>query len=302
MQHLKAILAIVLLAMAGNAAAAPVNSGHVQVELVPAAAQVAPGGTIYVALHQKIAKGWHTYWRNPGDAGDPPKLGWTLPAGWRAGEIVWPAPHRLPVGPLMDYGYEGEVYLPVPISVPAGAPVGRPAHLQAAVSLLVCKDVCIPEDATLGLDLDVSRAAGGASSAAVQAALQAAPKPGVAAAWALKGGKLSLAATGAALKAGPRSDAYFYPYSSTVIAHAKPQLIDRGPEGLTLAIEPGYAFQKGPRPTTLDGALVVDGHAYEIAARARVSPPPPPSARAAAAGGPRPPAPAGGGPDLAAIS
>ena len=292
MKHLKAILAAVFLATAGGAAAAPVNSGHVLLDLVPSASQVAPGGTVYVALHQKIAKGWHTYWRNPGDAGDPPKLGWTLPSGWRSGDIVWPAPRRLPVGPLMDYGYEGEVYLPVAITAPANAPATRPATLKAAVSLLVCKDVCVPEDATLSLDLDVSRAAGGSSSAAVQAALSAAPRAGVlTTAWALKGGKLQLAATGSALKAGPRSDAYFYPYSSTVIAHPKPQLIDRGPQGLTLAIEPGYAFTKGPRPVTLDGALVVDGRAFEVSARQGPLPAgaaglgPPPAAAQGAGGG-----------------
>ena len=76
--HLKIILAAVLICLAGGAQAA-VNSGHVQLELVPAASSVAPGATVYVALHQKIMPGWHTYWRNPGDAGEPPTMAWTLP-------------------------------------------------------------------------------------------------------------------------------------------------------------------------------------------------------------------------------
>src|SRR6516164_4280896 len=121
MKHISIWLVALTLLVAPQARAAPTNAGHVQLELAPAAASIAPGQTLYVALHEKIRPGWHTYGRNPGDAGEPPKLGWTLPAGWRAGDIVWPAPKRLPVGPLMDYGYEGEVFLPVPITAPAGA-------------------------------------------------------------------------------------------------------------------------------------------------------------------------------------
>ena len=102
MNHIRAFLLFVLLSVAGSARAATVDAGHVQLELRPAAAAIAPGGTLYVALHQKIRPGWHTYWRNPGDAGEPPKLAWTLPPGWTAGDIVWPAPKRLPVGTQMS--------------------------------------------------------------------------------------------------------------------------------------------------------------------------------------------------------
>ena len=62
---------------------------------------------------------WHTYWKNPGDSGLATSLSWTLPAGFAAGEIVWPTPQQLPVGPLMNFGYEGTLLLPVPVTVPA---------------------------------------------------------------------------------------------------------------------------------------------------------------------------------------
>ena len=276
--HLKIILAAVLICLAGGAQAA-VNSGHVQLELVPAASSVAPGATVYVALHQKIMPGWHTYWRNPGDAGEPPTMAWTLPGGWKAGSFVWPAPRRLPVGPLMDYGYEGEVYLPVPITAPVTARPGASVLLKAAVSLLVCKDICVPEDAVLQLDLPVAAAAAdGSSNAAIAAALATVPKPaGLDATMAVKDGKLIIAVTGPALKGVTPSDVYFYPYDSTVIDHAKPQAAERGPDGLTLALAPGYAFKKGPAPQAISGALVVDGHGYEITAK--------PGALAASAGG-----------------
>ena len=277
--HLKVILLAVLVCLAGGAQAAPVNSGHVQLELVPGAASVAPGATVYVALHQKIVSGWHTYWRNPGDAGEPPTMAWTLPPGWSAGGFVWPAPRRLPVGPLMDYGYEGEVYLPVAITAPMTARPGASVPLKAAVSLLVCKDICVPEDAVLQLALPVADAsAGGASNAAVATALASAPKPaGLDAAMAVKDGKLLIAVTGPTLKGVTPREVYFYPYDSTVIDHAKPQAIERGPDGLTLALAPGYAFKKGPAPQAISGALAVDGRAYEITAK--------PGALAASAGG-----------------
>jgi DsbC/DsbD-like thiol-disulfide interchange protein len=131
--------------MLAPAVAAPVNSGHIEAELVSQENGAVPGSTVIVALRQKIADGWHTYWRNPGDSGEATKIGWTLPTGWKAGEIQWPAPHNLPIGPLMNYGYEGEVLLPVAIEVPANAKPG-PNTLKADVAFLVCKDLCIPED------------------------------------------------------------------------------------------------------------------------------------------------------------
>jgi DsbC/DsbD-like thiol-disulfide interchange protein len=126
-----------------------------RVELVAQEAGVAPGSTVYVALRQKIQPGWHTYWRNPGDAGDATSIVWTLPAGWTAGDIVWPTPEKSRVGPLLDFAYTGEVLLPVPISVPADAQVGTVVTLKAAAAFLVCEQVCVPEDAVVTLTLPV---------------------------------------------------------------------------------------------------------------------------------------------------
>src|SRR5579863_1220853 len=135
MHRLRAFLAVCLflstLFAAGAAAAQPPE--HVKPVLVAETQGAAPGSTLYVALVQTIDKGWHTYWRNPGDAGEPTKITWTLPAGWRAGDIVWPAPKRLPVGPLMNYGYEGQAILATPIEIPAGARAGDVGHIAAKV-------------------------------------------------------------------------------------------------------------------------------------------------------------------------
>jgi DsbC/DsbD-like thiol-disulfide interchange protein len=124
MARLLALLITFLALAAAPALAAPVDTGHLTAELVPQTQGIAPGQTTHVALRQKIDKGWHTYWRNSGDSGEPTVIAWTLPAGWTAGEIIWAAPSRQPTGPLMNYGYAGEVLLPVPVTAPADARPG----------------------------------------------------------------------------------------------------------------------------------------------------------------------------------
>ena len=84
-----------------------------------------------MALEEKIRAGWHTYWINPGDAGAPTEIEWTLPPGWKAGAIQWPTPKRLPVGPLMDYGYEGKLWLLTTLTAPADAKAGDTVTLKA---------------------------------------------------------------------------------------------------------------------------------------------------------------------------
>ncbi len=268
---LQALVAAIVLA--GAAVAGPVvNSGHIESELVAQESGIAPGGTIYVALRQKIQKDWHTYWRNPGDAGEPTKIAWALPAGWAAGDMVWPTPIKAKLGPLLDYAYEGEVLIPVPISAPASAQVGTTVSLTAKVSYLVCEQVCVPEDAELSLLLPVVAGAASADpewGGKIAEVLAKAPKPaGLKAVFKLDGQALKLAVTGGPLKGADMADAYFFPYSPKVIEHAAEQTIERGPEGLTLTLKPGYDFiGGGPAPTELQGVLALaDGSAWEVAA------------------------------------
>lgn len=129
---------------------------QVEASLHSSRAAVAPGERFTIVLREAINDGWHTYWRNPGDSGEPTTLTWTLPAGWRAGEIQWPAPEAVPFSILVNYGYEGEVLFPVEISVPANARPGSTVTLTAAAYWLVCSDVCVPEDATLTLSVPVA--------------------------------------------------------------------------------------------------------------------------------------------------
>ena len=288
-----AVLAVAA-AFALPAAAAPVQTGHIEAELVARDAGVTPGGTVYVALRQKIQTGWHTYWRNSGDSGEATQILWTLPPGWTAGEIIWAPPSRQPTGPLMNYGYKGEVLLPVAITAPKSARPGDTITLKAAAAFLVCEDICVPEDAVLTLDLPVVAGAPQPDArwgAAVTKALDAAPKPaGLTATFRKTEAGLQLAIAGAPLKGVDQSQAYFYPFKGTVIDHAKPQVIERGPEGLTLSLTSGYDFTQSPPPAALEGVLSVGGKAYELAAVEGLPPtgssglgPPPAEAPAAGA-------------------
>lgn len=265
------------LAMAFPAAAQTAQVHHVAADLVAERQGIAPGETIHVALRQQIQKGWHTYWRNSGDSGQATEIKWTLPAGWQAGPFTWAAPRRIPVGPLMNYGYEGEVLLPVAVTAPATAKPGETVTLKGAVSLLVCAEVCVPEDDALSITLPVTAAPAAEDpkwGAPIAAALAAAPKPaGLAAVFQPHPTGVALAVTGAVLKGADMAGAYFYPFESTVIDHAKPQAIERGSDGLTLTLSPGYAFQGGKAPPSVAGVLAVGDKAYEIAAAPGAPPP-----------------------------
>ena len=269
MHGILAMFAVLLVGQAA-ASAAPVKTGHVEAELVPETTGAAPGGTIYIALRQKITPGWHTYWRNPGDAGQATSINWTLPQGWSASDIVWPTPERFIAGPLMNYVFSDEVYLPVPITVPASARIGDKVTIKGAADWLVCKDVCVPEDATLTLDIPVVAAPQTNPDGGKRVAdtLAAAPKPaGLKAAFSQDAQGVKLSVVGAAVKGEDVAHAYFFPYNGAVIEQIKPQQAMRGPDGLTMTLPAGYEFQHNKPPTTLDGVIyLAPGHAYEVSA------------------------------------
>jgi len=135
--------------------AAPVKDKHVTVELISEVASAAPGKSFWVALKLDHEEHWHTYWINDGDSGLPTKITWTLPEGFSAGPIVWPTPQRLPMPPLMSFGYEGSAWLLTEITPPASW-TNEVMEIKARVSWLMCKEVCIPGKASLALTIPVA--------------------------------------------------------------------------------------------------------------------------------------------------
>ncbi len=152
---LSAILGLALLP--APVLAKPVRNGNVQVELVAAATSIQPGQPFWVAVKMDHDPHWHSYWINAG-TGYPTSINWTLPEGYTASSIVWPAPHVVKdtAGKVTGNGYEGQVFLFTQIAPPANAATGMTVNLQAAVEWLMCKDVCMPGDAKVSLSLPVA--------------------------------------------------------------------------------------------------------------------------------------------------
>jgi thiol:disulfide interchange protein DsbD len=152
-----------------------VTTSEVRAELLAHAPQgVAAGQPLWLGLQIMHQPEWHTYWKNPGDSGLPTVLEWTLPAGVTAGEIAWPTPKKIPIGNLANYGYEGTVLLPVPLTV---APGFKDAQLSVRLkaSWLVCRRECIPQEGEFVLNVP-ARSSYAAQGAAFEAARKTSPQ------------------------------------------------------------------------------------------------------------------------------
>lgn len=145
-------------AFTARAASDSADAPHLHVQLVFRKAQLYPGGGDHGGLYFKLEPGWHVYWVNAGDSGEPPHIKWTLPAGITAGPLQFPAPQRLPLGPLMDFGYENEVVFPFKLEIAQSVKPGT-AVLDAKVDWLVCREVCIPGKAELQITQKILAAA-----------------------------------------------------------------------------------------------------------------------------------------------
>jgi thiol:disulfide interchange protein/DsbC/DsbD-like thiol-disulfide interchange protein len=216
---------------------------------------VAPGTSFTVALEENIRDGWHTYWINPGDAGAPTEIKWSLPQGWRAGQIEWPTPKRLPVGPLMDYGYEGKLWLLQKLTVPADAKLGDTVTLKAAVDWLVCKDICVPEDTSLALPIKIgSGTPDPAMAKDFAAARNLLP---VSSPWKLtymRSKALDVYVAAPALAAAHPIEASFFPDKPGIVKGSAPQTMGFTKDGLVLRLQPG---DKTTGKTPLTGVLVL---------------------------------------------
>jgi len=234
-------LSAAALLLAGIAAATPapaqgpVRVEAVEVELVSRDAAAVPGRELVLGLRIRHDPHWHTYWRNPGDSGLATEVELALPPGFSSRPIDWPAPQRLFIPPLANYGYEDEIVLPIRVSVPASASAG-PLQITARASWLMCKDVCIPGDASLALALPVS---GGPEvqrsrhATLFDVAEARMPSARLEASVSVQGDRLSIGFV------EPLESAEFFPYREGLIANAAAQSLHaiEGPGGLARRLE-----------------------------------------------------------------
>jgi thiol:disulfide interchange protein len=254
---------LVLLTSTLSFAAAPapqavVKTPHVEAQLIARHAAFTPGQPIEAALRLKIIDHWHTYWRNPGDSGLPTRLKWTMPADFTAGEIQWPYPKKLPLGPLMNFGYEGEVLHLVKIATPANFKPGQTATFTAKADWLVCADVCIPEEGVLTFSLPAVASAPLADArwaSAFATATAAIPSTVLENVSATING-MTLNISGKTASFGSAKEIAFYPHRDDVIANAAKQVLTQTADNFTLAVT--LAGPRNEELKTLDGVLVVN--------------------------------------------
>jgi thiol:disulfide interchange protein len=256
--------ALAQLQVVGDGGPGPVKAQHLTAELVSLSPSVAPGGTLQVGLVLTLEEHWHVYWINAGDSGEPPKITWTLPEGITAGPMLFPIPSRLPLGPLMDFGYEDEVAFPVQLTAASSIKPG-PILLDAKITWLVCREVCIPGKAHLGLNLNVVPGAAEVQPVgAVGEALGLIPKPLPAdAKLTITGGKTDFVLN--LVTGGRETNAEFYPFDQDQIANAAPQQIEPTSNGVRLFVRRSEDLKI--LPAQLHGVLKLsDTEAYDVTA------------------------------------
>jgi thiol:disulfide interchange protein DsbD len=259
------LICMVAWVLPGARAAEPARASHVETRLIAETQGITPGMVLTIGLRQIIEPGWHTYWLNPGDGGEPLHLTWHLPPGFAAGPLAWPAPERIVTGPLVNYGYSKRTLLLTTVTVPKDAVPGRSVTLNADVSWLVCADICVPEAATLSLTLPVVADAPAPNplwAADFIAAREAMPQPfSGTATIAVAGDTLHLAVSGGGLPAQV-SEAAFYPYESGLIRNAAPQTLQSEPGAIGLDIPAGPKAVAG---APVSGVLTVsDGTIHRV--------------------------------------
>jgi thiol:disulfide interchange protein DsbD len=245
---------------------AVVTTDQARTELLAHAPEgVSPGQPVWLGLRIEHKAHWHTYWKNAGDSGLPTVLEWTLPAGVSAGEIAWPIPKKISVGPLVNYGYEDTLLLTVPLTIgPDFKPpvLGDELTVKLRASWLICKTECIPEEGeyTLRIPLKGSTAL---HSAAFEAARQAQPLALAAGTSSLRIDgqtlRLSIAGLPARLQ-GKKLDAF--PETTEVINPSAPW--QQSWQGAVWTAELPLLAQRSASPTLLPVVLTQGGQGWRV--------------------------------------
>jgi len=242
---------------------------HARVELVSRTQAAAPGSDLQLGVHFILESGWHIYWTNPGDSGQPLVLKWQLPDGFTAGEIQWPRPERMqPIPQLADFGYHGEVLLPIAVKVPASARAGSSAQLAADAKWLVCREVCIPEHAQLQMAVPIAANSSPGPSAQLFAATdkllpQPMPRGWKATVLSQKDSFVLSLVTGRQI-----TKAEFFPLEPDQIDNPSPQKLQPLPAGLKITLKKSDLLAK-PIPVLRGVLSLPGGPAYRIEAPVR---------------------------------
>jgi DsbC/DsbD-like thiol-disulfide interchange protein len=249
---------------AAHGQAPPDSPAHVQ--LIWDGNPIRPGHTLWAGVLFRLDPGWHIYWQNPGDSGEPPKIQWKLPADFHGGSILWPRPILLGKGSVRDYGYEGQVLLMTPLQTPPNLPATAPVEIAATVKYVVCREICIPGETDVALSIPVqgqTNAQPPAQRDLFQNTRAQLPNP-LPSGWKVSanagGDLLVLTIEGAA----PAHELVFFPLDAGVIENAAPQTLSSENNVLRLTLKRSEQLTKPV--STLRGVIVLDqDRAFKIA-------------------------------------
>jgi thiol:disulfide interchange protein DsbD len=273
-------LASLLLAppLAASGEVATIETEHVRADIVLRNATTAPGDVAEIAIRHTLADGWHTYWTNPGDSGEPPIVDWTLPEGAAALDLAFPVPEAIPYPPLVNHGYKGEFTLMTGVTVPQDWPTGTPLPVTVRMDWLVCEQICIPEGGEASFMIPTGAASEPDSAVAftfVQAEWALPEESDAAATYSRDGETIWLS-----VPVGEPAGAHFFALDRDALDHTAEQVaveVADGP-GMTVRLTGG----RGALDGTLEGVLATDDGAWRITATGEPDPEPPAAAAPAA--------------------
>ena len=236
------------------------DSHNVAATLVASHTQVTPGQVFYLALKLEHAPGWHTYWRNPGDSGQPPAIEWQQ-TDIQPEDFTWPTPEVIPTPPLTTYGYSGVVYLPMAVSVPKEYP-GSALEFKGTASWLECKDICLPATKNISVSVKVREQAraSAAGKAIEQTLMQRVPRE--ASGWQTDAtyGPDVLELTFTPSAPLNNRDIRFLPYETGIIENSAQQTIEFDAPTNTYTLQVPRNTFTANAPSRLEGILIHDRH------------------------------------------
>ena len=227
------------------------------IELLTESNLIEPGDELLVGFKFSLSPGWHTYWVNPGDAGEGASIKWNLPRDVKASKILWPGPERIPVEPLMTFGYENEVVLLTKIYTSKNTDI--PLTLNALVSWYTCKEICIPQEAEVSIPIKLGFKSPASSNKLLKQTLENVPTP-------FKGTYRVQSLDDSYIIQGQFEDnkqydsIYFFPRFYGLTDYVESQLYEKNKDSFSLQVQPSglkieHESFEGVLATEKDGRL-----------------------------------------------
>ena len=228
-----------------------------RIELLIESNSIEPGDELLVGFKFSLSPGWHTYWVNPGDAGEGASIKWNLPRDVKASKILWPGPERIPVEPLMTFGYEDEVVLLTKIYTSKNTDI--PLTLNALVSWYTCKEICIPQEAEVSIPIKLGFKSPSSSNKLLKQTLENVPTP-------FKGTYRVQSLDDSYIIQGQFEDnkqydsIYFFPRFYGLTDYVESQLYEKNKDSFSLQVQPSglkieHESFEGVLATEKDGRL-----------------------------------------------